>query len=151
MGIDVARKEVVRDTRCNRCGECLASCPIKNGLDHSLPGKMKLSLRNRIITASLVIVFFTTPIVVSRHLGLFKTSENSVIIQGNLEAEDIKSSMTLTELAGGFGMDFLSLKEYLRLPEEVTGDVKLRDVEDYAEELTFKVIREKVKDHLQNR
>jgi ferredoxin len=143
MSIRVDKTEAVLDTRCNRCGECLAACPIEGGLDHALPQR-KLSLKSRFATAALIVVLFATPIMAAQQAGLFKTSNRTVVVKGKLATEEIKSSLTLNELALGFGTDIHTIREYLALPATVAGDTKLRDLEDINESLTTKAVREKM-------
>ncbi len=148
MRIEVDKKKAVLDTRCNRCGECLAACPIEGALDHSLPTKRKLSLRSRFITAVLVLSLFSAPIVIAWQTGLFKTSNKVVVVKGNLKIEDISSSMTLEELALGIGIDVNALKELLLLPSSAQKTTKIRDLEDLDESITTRVVRERVENLL---
>ncbi len=144
MRIKVSEKKFVLDTRCNRCGECLAVCPIKGGLEHSLPGKIRIPLKNRLLTAFLVLALFSAPIVISQQAGLFKTTNKVVVVEGTLKAEEIKSSMTLEELATGFNVSLDTLIAFLSLPESVPGSTKLRDLEDIDDSMTTKAVRSKM-------
>ncbi len=144
MKIDVAVKSAVFDTRCNKCGECLSSCPVDGALDHKLPGKKGYSIKNRILSGVLVVVFFAAPIVLAEEAGLFKTTNRVEIKYGTLKAADIKASFTLRELADGFGTTVDELMEYLKLPAEISGDTKLKDIEDIDETITTRIIRDKM-------
>ena len=149
MNIDVDKKTAVYDTRCNRCGECLAACPVAGALDHSFPGKsksgtQKLSLKNRFLTAGIILVLFAAPILIAKQAGLFITSNKKEIIQGKLEIDDIKASMTLDDLAKGFDSTLVTLLHYLGLPSDMSGDTKLKDIEDVIETVTTAVIRGKM-------
>jgi polyferredoxin len=149
MNIDVDKKKAVYDTRCNRCGECLAACPVAGALDHSFPGKSKsgtpkLSLKNRFLTAGIILVLFSAPILIAKQAGLFITSNKKEIIQGKLEIDDIKASMTLDDLAKGFDSTLETLLTYLGLPSDMSGDTMLKDIEDVIETVTTGVIREKM-------
>ena len=85
-------------TRCNRCGECLAACPVADCLDHSLPagknGKPGLSLGSRLITGTIILVLFTAPLIAANQTGLFKTDDKPLIAEGTLQAKDIESSIS---------------------------------------------------------
>ena len=150
MNIDVARKKAVMDTRCNRCGECLAACPKEGGLDHSLPGVpgvpggRSLSLRSRTVTAALALVLFVLPLIGGAAVGVFATGENKSAAAVELSSEDIKGTMTLAELAAGFGTDLKSLKTFLELPEGITPETKVMDLEDIAEHITLRLVRQKM-------
>lgn len=153
VNIDVAKKVTVFDTRCNRCGECLAACPVADTLDHSLPGKSKsgkqrLSLNNRFLTAAIVLVLFATPIIFAKQAGLFITSNKVEIVQGKLIVDDIKASMTLDELAIGFNTTLEILLNYLELPSDMSGDTKLKDIEDVVESATIGVIKRKMAEYI---
>jgi len=159
MNIDVARKKAVMDTRCNRCGECLAACPKEGSLDHSLPGAPGvlgiprasgaprggfLSLRSRMVTAVLALVLFMLPLIGGAAFGVFSSGENKPAAAAALSSEDIKGTMTLAELAAGFGTDLESLKTFLELPEGITPETKVMDLEDIAEKITLRLVRQKM-------
>jgi ferredoxin len=143
MGINVCKKSAVYDTRCNRCGECLAACPVEGCLDHSLP-KRKLSLKSGLVTAALILSLFIAPIFIAEQTGLFKTSNGPTVTAGKLQAEDIKSSHTLQQVAEGFGIDLNTLLEHLSLPASVPGSTKIRDLEDIDESVTIKTVRSRM-------
>jgi hypothetical protein len=152
VNIDVAKKVTVLDTRCNRCGECLAACPVADTLDHSLLSKNrshKLSLNNRFLTSGIVLVLFFTPILAAKQAGLFKTSNTVEVVQGNLAIDDIKTTMTLDELAKGFNSTSESLLQYLDLPSDMPGDTKLKDIEDVVETATTRFIKSKMVEYSQ--
>ncbi len=144
MNIDVARKKAVMDTRCNRCGECLAACPKEGCLDHSLPGSRPLSLRSRVVTAVLALVLFVLPLIGGAAFGVFSAGENKSAAAVELKIEDIKGTMTLAELAAGFATDFKSLKTFLELPEGITPETKVMDMEDIDENITLRLVRQKL-------
>jgi len=144
VNIDVAKKIAVLDTRCNRCGECLTVCPVENTLDYALPGKNKLSLNNRFMASGIILILFFTPILVAKKAGVFKTSNTVEIVQGQLTIEDIKTSTTLDELATGFNSTLKFLLDYLELPSNMSGETKLKDIEDVVETATTRVIIEKM-------
>jgi len=144
MNIDVARKKVVMDTRCNRCGECLAVCPKEGSLDHSLPGGKPFSLRSRVVTAVLALVLFVLPLIGGSAFGIFSTGENKSAAAVELSSEDIKGTMTLAEMAAGFGTDMKVLKTFLELPEGITPETKVMDLEDIAENITLRLVRQKM-------
>jgi len=147
------------DTRCNRCGECLAACPKEGSLDHSLPGAPGvlgiprasgaprggfLSLRSRMVTAVLALVLFMLPLIGGAAFGVFSSGENKPAAAAALSSEDIKGTMTLAELAAGFGTDLESLKTFLELPEGITPETKVMDLEDIAEKITLRLVRQKM-------
>ncbi len=140
MRIPVDKKKAVLDTRCNRCGECLAVCPAAGALDHSL-GKIKFSLKNRFITAALVLVIFAAPVIIAQQTGLYKTSNKPVISEGRMKIEEIRSSLTIDELAVGFSLEVPFLLEYLGLPDTLPGSTRLKDIEDVVEDVTTRTIR----------
>jgi ferredoxin len=148
MGINVSKKNAVYDTRCNRCGECLTACPIEGCLDHALPLKKKMSLKSRIVTAAVIVIIFIAPIYITQRTGLFTDGSrpNEAIVQ--LTAEEIESSMTMEELANGFNIDLPTLLEYLSLPSNISGSVKLRDLEDIDENVNTKIVRKKMEEFL---
>ncbi len=145
MNIDVCGTGAVRDTRCNRCGECLDACPQDGCLTYSLP-RGRLSIRSRLVTAAIAVTLFGAPIVAARQAGLFHTTDRPVVTRGELDPEEITSSMTLEQLAQGYGTDVSTLRSFLSLPETVGGDIKLRDLEDIVEGVTTKTVRERMKE-----
>lgn len=76
--------------------------------------------------------------------GAFKTTNKVVVVEGTLKAEEIKSSMTLEELAMGFNASLNTLLKFLSLPQDVPGSTKLRDLEDIDESMTTKSVRSKM-------
>jgi len=150
MNIDVARKKAVMDTRCNRCGECLTACPKEGGLDHSLPGVpgvpggRPLSLRSRTVTAVLALLLFILPLIGGAAFGVISAGENKSAAAVELSSEGIKGTMTLAELAVGFGTELKSLKTFLELPEGITPETKVMDLEDIAPNVTLRLVRQKL-------
>lgn len=56
--------------------------------------------------------------------GAFKTTNKVVVVEGTLKAEEIKSSMTLEELAMGFNASLNTLLKFLSLPQDVPGSTQ---------------------------
>ena len=142
MRIDVAEKNSILDTRCNKCGECLSVCPEKGALTHSI-GK-KVSINNRFVTVAIVLVLFFSPIVYAQITGSFTTSNKVAIVRGTLAADDIKGSMTFGDLAIGFNMEYEELKTYLGLPDAASESMKIKDIEDIDDNHSPHTIREKM-------
>ena len=80
---------------------------------------------------------------------MFITSNKKEIVQGKLIIDDIKASMSLDELAMGFDSTLESLLNYLNLPSDMSGDTKLKDIEDVIETATTGVIRKKMAEYAQ--
>lgn len=147
MNVDVCGANAVLDTRCNRCGECLAACPAAGCLDHALPGKIKLSLKPRLLTALLAVVVFAAPIAAAKVGGVFLSSASSrpVAAIEALTPDQISGALSLEELAAGFDTSLEALKEFLGIPSELPGSTRLRDIEDTVETLTTPLIRERMR------
>ena len=150
MSVDVAGSAAVRDSRCNRCGGCIDSCPVKGALDYSLPGKRKLSLRRRLAPALAAVLLFSAPILTAKSLGLFKVDNAVSVAQGTLKPEEISGSMTVEELAHGLDVKWSRLKQILDLPPAAAKTTKIRDLEDMDEELTTPVLRARVEEWLKS-
>lgn len=144
MKIDVAILNYVNDTRCNRCVECLDSCPVDNALEYKTCVGKGLPLKNSILTGILVISLFLSPVLIAKTSGQFKTSNKIIVKTNSLTADDIKGSFTIIELAEGYGIPVNELILYLNIPGEVESDNKLRDIEDFDESITLRVIRDKM-------
>ncbi len=144
MKISVASINSVFDTRCNKCGDCLDSCSVEGALDHKLPYRNGIPINSRIATGFLVVLLFAAPIIIAYQTGLLKTSNKVAVKAGTLKAEDIKGSFTIQEVADGFLIPVSVLFEYLELPEEISNETKLKDIEDFDENSTVPVIREKL-------
>ncbi len=144
MNIDVAKLEKVNDTRCNRCQECIDSCPKKEALDYSFKKVGVFSLKNKYLIGVLVLSLFFAPVLIAKSLGLFKTSNKIEIEVGLLSSETIKGSITLNDIAEGYGKDVLQVLEILGLDADTDITTKVRDIEDINETLTLPVIRGKL-------
>lgn len=153
LNVDVCSAPAVLDTRCNRCGECLAACPASGCLDHALPGRSRLaarlSLRNRPAAAAVALILFAAPIAAARLGGLWRDPAEpaaAAAAAAALDADQISGELTLEQLAAGFDTSLESLKSYLGLPPEISGSTRLRDIEDSVETLTTPLIRERMRD-----
>lgn len=150
--IAVAEKTVVRDTRCNRCGECLAACPVRGALDHSLPGRRAaaasvpaLSMRSRFLTAALALSIFAAPIAASTAAGQFVTSRRASVSRGALSVEQIRASMTLTDVSKGLDIEMERLRDILELPATVARDTQVKDLEELLQGLTIRAVKERLR------
>ncbi len=152
MGIDVAKKSAVLDTRCNRCGECLAACPVRGALDHRLPGRAAaavpvpaLSMRSRWLTAALALSIFAAPIAVSTATGQFVTDHRSSVTRGKLAVDEIRSSMTLADVSKGLDIEIGRLREILELPASVEKNTQLKDLEEMSEDLSTRAVKDRLR------
>jgi NAD-dependent dihydropyrimidine dehydrogenase PreA subunit len=141
MGIDFAHKKVVLDTRCNRCGSCLTACRREGVITFSLPTKLMISLRNGLVTASLLMVLFATPILIAHAGGWYKTSNKAVVERGTLVMNELKGSMTLRDLATGFEMEMETVFSILGIPPQVPDSTKIYDLEEIDESITMHTVK----------
>jgi len=143
MKIDITSKQVIWDTRCNRCGECISACPVEGGLSYSLPGK-KLKIKIKLLPAVLAVSLFATPVIAGHLTGTFETSKQAMAHITITKPEDIKGPMTLSELSSNLKLEIPELLNILEVKEPLDGSIKLRDIEDINEQITIKYIRRKV-------
>jgi ferredoxin len=141
MGIDIANKKGVLDTRCNRCGSCLTACRRKGAVTFSLPIRPILKLRDGLLTAILIIVLFATPILIAHAGGLYNTSNKPVVERGELVMNELKGSMTLRDLATGFDMEIETVFTLLGIPSHIPDSTKIYDLEEIDESITLHTVK----------
>jgi ferredoxin len=148
MRVPLHKKGAVLDTRCNRCLACVASCRREGALEYSAGARGILPLPKRALTGALAVLIFALPIIIASAAGYYNTSGNQNVRKGRLTAEEIKSSMSLQDIARGFGMDMETLVTVLGLPEGVSSSTKLYDLEIIEESLTARSVRAKIEEHM---
>ena len=148
MRIQIHEMSAVLDTRCNRCGKCLAACPSPGALTHSIQRKPFLKLRNSLVTGIILLILFSTPILIARAGGLFKTSNKPVISRGELSIQEVKSSMTLKELAKGFDLEMETIISILEIPHDVPDSTRIFDLEEIDELMTLKTVKTELSEYL---
>ncbi len=148
MRIQIHEKSAVLDTRCNRCGKCLAACPSPGALTHSIQRKPFLKLRNSLVTGIILLILFSTPILIAHAGGLFKTSNKPVISRGGLSIQEVKSSMTLKELAKGFDLEIETIISILEIPHDVPDSTRIFDLEEIDELMTLKTVKTELSKYL---
>ena len=148
MRIQIHEMSAVLDTRCNRCGKCLAACPSPGALTHSIQRKPFLKLRNSLVTGIILLILFSTPILIARAGGLFKTSNKPVISRGGLSIQEVKSSMTLKELAKGFDLEMETIISILEIPHDVPDSTRIFDLEEIDELMTLKTVKTELSKYL---
>ena len=148
MRIPLHNKAAILDTRCNRCMSCVSSCKKEGALEFSAGSKRILPLRKKVIAGLLAIAVLSTPIIFAVSAGYYKTSGKHSVGRGTLTAEDIKSSMSLNELAEGFSMDMETLMKVLDIPANVSESTKLFDLEEIDETITASRVRKMIKEYM---
>jgi len=141
MGIDIAKKKRILDTRCNRCGRCLTACRREGALTFSLPIRPFFRLRNGLVTATLLIVLFATPILIAHAGGLYQTSNKAVVQRGKLAMDELKGSMTLSDLAAGFDVEMDTVFALLGIPSNTPESTKIFDLEEINESITMHTVK----------
>lgn len=148
MRIHIHEKSAVLDTRCNRCGKCLAACPSPGALTYSIQRKPFLKLKNSLVTGVVLLILFSTPILIARAGGLFKASNKPVISRGGLSIQEVKSSMTLKELAKGFDLEMETIISILEIPHDVPDSTRIFDLEEIDELMTLKTVKTELSEYL---
>ncbi|MBN2323651.1 MAG: 4Fe-4S binding protein [Spirochaetes bacterium] len=151
MRIPLDKKGVVRDTRCNRCLECVTSCRREGALEYSAGGGGILPFRNKALAGLLAVAVFAAPILFSRAVGLYNTtgsgaSEARKVQKGMLAVEEIKGSMSLEDVAAGMNIDVGVLNAILGLPADIPASTKLYDLEEIDGSLTLAAVKTKIAD-----
>ena len=143
MGIDVAKKEAVTDARCNRCGECLSKCRRSGALGFSLSGERSGIRRFARVGVLALAIFLGTVLVGGLAGGFEQGTVGTRQGKGGIE-QAISGSMTVEELASGLGLDAGAARDALGLPEDLSMDIKLYDLEEIDETLTLHEIKSRV-------
>ena len=162
MGITPSRAAAVADSRCNRCLSCTSSCPVPGALLFRVP-KTRFGVsgvvKNPKAVALLVLLSFSIPLLggamYRAALGNSAVSADSIAAgyQAALSSSEpgaafsvdsLSGSMTLKETAAIIGISCVELLDILGLPETISEETLLRDVEEEDMEKTFRWIKEKV-------
>lgn len=135
--IAVDQVAAVRDGRCNRCTHCVAACPVGGGLDYAnkppsieirTPAAPGLSLAGSVSAAVLAIALFFLPAGVARATGAW--APQSEATAASLTPEEIGPTMTLSQVASGFGMVPVELLALLEMESDFDPETRLFDIED---------------------
>ena len=126
----------------------MAVCPALGALTHSIKRKPFFKLKNSLVTGVLLLILFSTPILIARAGGLFKTTNKPVISRGNRLLQEVKSSMTLEDLAVGLDLDVETVIRVLEIPPDVPVSTKIFDLEDINELMTLKTIKSELSQYL---
>ena len=149
MGIDVANSKNTSDTECIRCGECCASCNVENSLEHKTSRGLRLPGRS--LAPLLFALIFLTPVLFGKSIDSFDSRNHNgrAAVSGEgrhvlppPDTIEIKSSMTLNDLASEAGMTVGDLKGLIGITAKLPDDTKLRDIEDIQADITLKAIKE---------
>ena len=146
MRISLHEKHAVRDTRCNRCLECVTSCRREGTLEYSAGVRRLMPFRNKAVAGFLAIVVFAAPIVFAQATGLYNATGAGTrkVKEGGLAVEEIKGPMSIDDLAAGLGIDIGNLFELLDLPDDTPASTKLYDLEEIDGLLTTAEIKTRV-------
>jgi ferredoxin len=151
MRIPLQKKHAVRDTRCNRCLECVTSCPGEGALTYSAGARGLLPLRKKILAGLLAVAVFSAPIVFAKAAGLYNAKGAATgatgtrkAEKGTLDVSEIKGAMSLEDLAAGMGIDMGPLYTILGISGDVPGSTKLYDLEEIDGSLTTAEVKTKV-------
>ena len=110
---------------------------------------------------ALILIIFFIPVIYGKYFSGFYHNEKMTTLHAaeNLteksglkaaaDSIDIKSSFTIEQLSGHLDISPADLKKYLGMEENAPDDIKLRDIEDFEPELTFKVIKEKISEYIE--
>lgn len=141
MNIDVANAEKVNSAECISCQSCVLSCPKKDALEYKT-GKNTLQTLTIVI---LVVGLFFSGVFISKSTGIFQVLPQKITEGSKLNAEDIKGYMTIKEVSTGINMELKNVYEKLGIPNSVSEDTKLKDVQNYVPGFEVEAAREKLK------
>jgi ferredoxin len=169
FNLAVERQKAVSDGRCNRCLACTAACPVEGALTlkPASGGKIpssKYLFSNGAGIAALVIAGFLLPLSAggvyrSMNAGTATGTPTAIAVPENSPAgsaghltlpESLSSALTLAETSRLLGMETEEFFEALSLPQDFDPEVKLRDVETYQEDKTYRWIRSRIETLLEN-
>ena len=145
----------VSDTRCNRCLECVAACPVSGALVYSFEktGKNensaaacrgRLSVTKPAAAAALVLFTFFIPLTAGalwKAVSTAPAAAEAVYVRVN-SADELTGAMSVSEAASAAGLEAGDFLAALDLPGDFDTSVKLRDIEEYYAEKTLRWIRE---------
>lgn len=150
MGIKILSYKKINHLDCIACGECYTSCPQENALKSR--NKIFKTLPEKTWAPVLFALIFLIPTIMDTSLSstnikkpTLQNDTNAITAPVNIAELEIKSSMTLANLAKASGMTINELKDFLKINIDVSDNTKLRDIEDFQAEITLKYIKEKFK------
>lgn len=127
MGIELHRVTTVRDTRCTRCTECLSTCAVDGALVYSGPAiARRWTLRSATAIAAVALGLFFLPVTIARASAPHAPAGT----EQTLAPAEIVPTMTLEEVAAGFGMSPLELLTLLEMDGEFDPRTRIFDIEE---------------------
>lgn len=130
FNIRISTVRAVRDDRCNRCGKCLAECPVDGALTYSGPG-LRGRVRSGLIVSLMTIVLFAAPVVTARVFGIYRPA--GVVVSEVFDPASLSATMTVSSLAKATGLSSVELLSILGLPESYDLETVLLDIEEDPE------------------
>jgi len=101
----------------------------------------RLAIKKSVLAGFLALALSSAPIVFAQVTNRFNTSGMHNAGRSKLHIEDIKGSMTLSEVAHGLTLQTEKLIDILELPRDTPESTKLYSLEDMNESLTVKAVR----------
>ena len=146
MGVNVHEPASVRDSRCTRCTECLDACPFAGVLAFSAspprqeravrvpatesrrPAARVATVRSATALAAAAVVLLFLPVTIARAAGAYRPAGTSTA--ATITPDGIGPTMTLREVADGFGLSTEELLERLEMDHGFDPDTRIFDIED---------------------
>lgn len=146
MGVQVHSLGAVRDTRCNRCTDCLAACPVNDVLAYSAtrPGPALAtpafadrsrglsarvaSLRSAAAIGLVATSLFFLPVAIARAAGAYRPAGSTA--EAALTPEEISPTMTLSQVAAGLRISGEEILSLLEMAADFDLETRVFDIED---------------------
>lgn len=144
MNIEVAKSDNIHSAECIACGKCITACPSKKRtLKMTFWGK---AIKPSVFTIIVVSVFFIS-IAALDQAGVMQVTVPSVEkVQKSgdyLKIADLRGSMSIQEGADYVGMEPAEFYKLMEIPESVSKDTLLKDIQNYVEGYDFHVMKSK--------
>ena len=119
-------------------------------------GKRQRIIPKESFYAAVLLIIFFIPVIYGKYFSGFYYKDKIIPVQTSEKIESdantvsnseniiIKSSSTLEDISAMLDISSSELKEYLGIITTAPDNTKLRDIEDFKPELTYKVIKEKI-------
>jgi ferredoxin len=139
VNINVEKATKITSTECINCNECVLACPKKGALEIKTA---KIVLHPTAMLLIVLVLFFGT-IAIAQVTGNFQVIPSAIKEGDIISISGIKGYYSIEEAAIATG---LSLKEFykkLDIPEQVSKNIKMKDISKEVPEYNFDDAKEK--------
>jgi polyferredoxin len=154
--IPVSTKKAVMDSSCNRCMQCVDSCPVPHTLTIATPTWLRTFRIRAMVLPFIVLAVFFVPLGIATAASWYNPTSSHIATTPaqaiEFAPENISPMISLSTLATQAGMETAALADLLGLPADYDFSTLLMDIEEEDEymDITVRYIREKIGEYLQN-